>query len=78
MRYASCGTAATGNIPCDLPMVAEGRFPLPNANPELSAGPRVGDGLIRLGRLLGIAGLALATSAGIAVGFYELLLRLEG
>ena len=29
-------------------MVAEGRFPLRNANPELSAGPRVGDGLIRL------------------------------
>jgi two-component system, sensor histidine kinase PdtaS len=29
-------------------MVAEGRFPLHNANPELSAGPRVGDGLIRL------------------------------
>src|SRR3954454_9035523 len=28
--------------------VAEGRFPLRNANPELSAGPRVGDGLIKL------------------------------
>lgn len=23
---SSCGTAASGNIPCDLPMVAEGRF----------------------------------------------------
>jgi hypothetical protein len=37
-----------------------------------------GQGRIRLGRLLGIAGLAVATSAAIAVGFYELLLRLEG
>ena len=29
----ACGTAATGNIPCDLPMVAEGRFkPSPYRN----------------------------------------------
>jgi steroid 5-alpha reductase family enzyme len=37
-----------------------------------------GLGRIRLGRLLGIAGICLALSASIAVGFYELLLRLEG
>jgi hypothetical protein len=33
---------------------------------------------IRVGRLLGIAGICVALSASIAVGFYELLLRLEG
>ena len=33
---------------------------------------------IRIGRILGVAGICLALSAGIAVGFYELLLRLEG
>lgn len=33
---------------------------------------------IRLGRFLGIAGISIALSAAIAVGFYELLLRLEG
>ena len=37
-----------------------------------------GLGRIRLGRLLGIAGICVALSASIAVGFYELLLRLEG
>jgi hypothetical protein len=37
-----------------------------------------GRGRIRLGRWLGVAGLCVAASAGIAVGFYELLLRLEG
>jgi hypothetical protein len=37
-----------------------------------------GAGRIRLGRFLGIAGISIALSAGIAVGFYELLLRLEG
>jgi ABC-type proline/glycine betaine transport system permease subunit len=37
-----------------------------------------GRGRIRLGRLLAVAGLSVATSAAIAVGFYELLLRLEG
>jgi len=37
-----------------------------------------GEGRIRLGRILAVAGLAVATSASIAVGFYELLLRLEG
>jgi hypothetical protein len=33
---------------------------------------------IRLSRWLGVAGLCVALSASIAVGFYELLLRLEG
>jgi hypothetical protein len=37
-----------------------------------------GLGRIRVGRLLGIAGICVALSASIAVGFYELLLRLEG
>ncbi len=37
-----------------------------------------GTGRIRLGRILGVAGLCVALSASIAVGFYELLLRLEG
>jgi hypothetical protein len=37
-----------------------------------------GAGRIRLGRLLGAAGICVALSASIAVGFYELLLRLEG
>ncbi|HET7572214.1 MAG TPA: hypothetical protein VFJ77_06030 [Gaiellaceae bacterium] len=33
--------------------------------------------LIRTGRILAVAGICLALSASIAVGFYELLLRLE-
>jgi hypothetical protein len=33
---------------------------------------------IRLGRILAVAGICVALSASIAVGFYELLLRLEG
>ena len=37
-----------------------------------------GAGRSRLGRYLGVAGLCVALSASIAVGFYELLLRLEG
>jgi hypothetical protein len=37
-----------------------------------------GRGRIRLSRVLAVAGLCVATSAAIAVGFYELLLRLEG
>ena len=37
-----------------------------------------GFGRIRLGRILGVAGLCVALSAAIAVGFYELLVRLEG
>jgi hypothetical protein len=37
-----------------------------------------GEGRVRLGRTLAVAGLSIATSAAIAVGFYELLLRLEG
>ena len=37
-----------------------------------------GLGRARAGRILGIAGICLALSASIAVGFYELLLRLEG
>jgi steroid 5-alpha reductase family enzyme len=36
-----------------------------------------GAGRIRLGRGLAVAGICLALSASIAVGFYELLLRLE-
>jgi hypothetical protein len=37
-----------------------------------------GLGRARAGRLLGVAGICVALSASIAVGFYELLLRLEG
>jgi steroid 5-alpha reductase family enzyme len=37
-----------------------------------------GVGRVRLGRVLGVAGICVALSASIAVGFYELLLRLEG
>jgi hypothetical protein len=37
-----------------------------------------GAGRIRIGRLLAVAGICVALSASIAVGFYELLLRLEG
>jgi hypothetical protein len=37
-----------------------------------------GKGRIRLSRWLGVAGLCVALSASIAIGFYELLLRLEG
>jgi hypothetical protein len=36
-----------------------------------------GAGRIRLGQGLAVAGICLALSASIAVGFYELLLRLE-
>jgi hypothetical protein len=32
---------------------------------------------IRTGRILAVAGISIALSASIAVGFYELLLRLE-
>jgi hypothetical protein len=37
-----------------------------------------GSGRLRVGRILGVAGICVALSAGIAVGFYELLVRLEG
>src|SRR5256885_11662677 len=37
-----------------------------------------GTGRVRVGRILGVAGICVALSAGIAVGFYELLIRLEG
>jgi hypothetical protein len=37
-----------------------------------------GTGRVRVGRILGVAGICVALSAGIAVGFYELLVRLEG
>jgi hypothetical protein len=36
-----------------------------------------GAGRARAGRILGIAGISIALSASIAVGFYELLVRLE-
>ena len=36
-----------------------------------------GAGRARAGRLLGAAGVCIALSGAIAVGFYELLLRLE-
>ena len=36
-----------------------------------------GVGRARLGRILGIAGICIALSATIAVGLYELLVRLE-
>jgi hypothetical protein len=37
-----------------------------------------GDRRIRTGIVLGVAGICFALSGAIAVGFYELLLRLEG
>lgn len=37
-----------------------------------------GLGRIRTGKILGIAAICVALSASIAVGFYELLVRLEG
>jgi len=37
-----------------------------------------GAGRARTAVILGVAGIAVALSASIAVGFYELLLRLEG
>jgi hypothetical protein len=37
-----------------------------------------GTGRIRTAYILAIAGICIALSASIAVGFYELLLRLEG
>jgi hypothetical protein len=37
-----------------------------------------GLGRARFARILGVAGICLALSASIAVGFYELLVRLEG
>jgi hypothetical protein len=37
-----------------------------------------GTGRIRFGRGLAVAAISIALSASIAVGFYELLLRLEG
>ena len=37
-----------------------------------------GSGRIRAARLLAVAGICVALSASIAVGFYELLVRLEG
>jgi hypothetical protein len=33
---------------------------------------------VRLARILAVAGLSVTLSAAIAIGFYELLLRLEG
>ena len=36
-----------------------------------------GAGRIRVGRALAVAGICVALSASIAVGFYELLVRLE-
>src|SRR5262249_27041922 len=36
-----------------------------------------GSGWIRLGRILAVAGICITLSASIAVGLYELLLRLE-
>ena len=36
-----------------------------------------GAGVIRAGRILAVAGICFALSASIAVGLYELLLRLE-
>jgi hypothetical protein len=33
---------------------------------------------LRVGRILGVLGICLATSATIAIAFYEVLLRLEG
>ncbi|HVA31794.1 MAG TPA: hypothetical protein VMU58_11050 [Gaiellaceae bacterium] len=36
-----------------------------------------GAGRVRLGRVLGVAGISFALSGSIAIGFYELLLRLE-
>jgi hypothetical protein len=40
-------------------------------------GPVGGSGWIRAGRILAVAGICITLSASIAVGLYELLLRLE-
>jgi len=40
-------------------------------------GPVGGGGCIRVGRILAVAGICITLSASIAVGLYELLLRLE-
>ena len=40
-------------------------------------GPVGGSGWIRAGRFLAVAGICITLSASIAVGLYELLLRLE-
>jgi hypothetical protein len=37
-----------------------------------------GTGRVRIALILGVAGISVALAAAIAVGFYELLLRLEG
>jgi hypothetical protein len=37
-----------------------------------------GVGRVRAARILAVAGISVALAAAIAVGFYELLLRLEG
>jgi hypothetical protein len=37
-----------------------------------------GRGRVRIALIFGVAGICVALSAAIAVGFYELLLRLEG
>ena len=37
-----------------------------------------GSARVRTARVLGVAGICIALSGSIAVGFYELLLRLEG
>ena len=37
-----------------------------------------GGGRVRLAKFLAVAGICIALSGAIAVGFYELLLRLEG
>ena len=39
--------------------------------------PVGGSACIRLGRILAVAGICITLSASIAVGLYELLLRLE-
>ena len=36
-----------------------------------------GGGVARIGRVLGVLGLCLATSGTIALGFYELLVRVQ-
>jgi hypothetical protein len=44
---------------------------------ERTLGRAGGDGAARAGRILGVLGLCLAASAGIAIGFYGLLVHYQ-
>ena len=82
--------AADGRRPPASTPSGRSRSPWPAGSPRSSspAAPaaasagrssgRAASAASALGRALGVAGICVALSASIAVGFYELLLRLEG